>query len=119
MFKLIEYVWAQLFKCMIWDIKIKILHLQVPVIKAICVQNIDTLEHVAGISAEKLVEAHGSFRAAHCLLCSKEYSQDWVKGGCRLGCVNPMRVVQNSYHCNIMLLLAATGQGFCNLCNRR
>lgn len=42
-------------------------------------QNIDTLEHVAGISGDKLVEAHGSFRTAHCLLCRKEYTQGWVK----------------------------------------
>ncbi|KAK7067012.1 NAD-dependent protein deacetylase sirtuin-2 [Halocaridina rubra] len=42
-------------------------------------QNVDTLEHVAGIPAEKLVEAHGTFRTAHCIECRKEYSQEWVK----------------------------------------
>ncbi|CAL4127521.1 unnamed protein product, partial [Meganyctiphanes norvegica] len=40
---------------------------------------IDTLEHVAKLPAEKLVEAHGTFRIAHCLECRKEYSQEWVK----------------------------------------
>ncbi|RXG69854.1 hypothetical protein Avbf_06997 [Armadillidium vulgare] len=43
-------------------------------------QNIDTLEHIAGIPVEKLVEAHGTFRTSHCLKCKKEYSQEWVKG---------------------------------------
>ncbi|KAF2364973.1 Sirtuin family [Trinorchestia longiramus] len=42
-------------------------------------QNIDTLEHVAGISEDKLIEAHGSFRTAHCLGCKKSYDQQWIK----------------------------------------
>lgn len=43
-------------------------------------QNIDTLESVAGLEEEKLVEAHGSFRVGHCLECNAEYTQDWMKG---------------------------------------
>ena len=42
-------------------------------------QNIDTLERVAGISDEKIVEAHGAFHTGHCIRCRKEYSQDWIK----------------------------------------
>jgi len=42
-------------------------------------QNIDTLERVAGISGEKLVEAHGTFHSAHCVECKKEFTQEWVK----------------------------------------
>eukprot|EP01027_Heterolobosea_sp_BB2_P009987 GEZU01014705.1.p1 GENE.GEZU01014705.1~~GEZU01014705.1.p1 ORF type:complete len:157 (-),score=12.88 GEZU01014705.1:16-486(-) len=44
-------------------------------------QNIDTLERVAGVRDEKLVEAHGSFATAHCLnpVCNAEYSMEWVK----------------------------------------
>ncbi|GLV40123.1 Sirtuin 2 [Carabus blaptoides fortunei] len=42
-------------------------------------QNIDTLERVAGISDEKLVEAHGTFYTGHCLCCRKEYSLSWMK----------------------------------------
>lgn len=42
-------------------------------------QNIDTLEHVAGIPSEKLVEAHGTFRTNHCINCRKEYTMEWVK----------------------------------------
>lgn len=43
-------------------------------------QNIDTLERVAGIPEEKIVEAHGSFHQGHCLECKKEYSLEWMKG---------------------------------------
>jgi len=32
-------------------------------------QNIDTLERVAGIDGDLLVEAHGSFGSAHCTSC--------------------------------------------------
>jgi len=42
-------------------------------------QNIDTLERVAGISDEKLVEAHGAFHKGHCIKCRKEYPQEWIK----------------------------------------
>lgn len=42
-------------------------------------QNIDTLERIAGIDAELLVEAHGTFHTNHCLECNKEYSMEWVK----------------------------------------
>ncbi|KAB0799788.1 hypothetical protein PPYR_07668 [Photinus pyralis] len=42
-------------------------------------QNIDTLERVAGIPEEKLVEAHGTFHRGHCLECKKEYSLSWMK----------------------------------------
>lgn len=46
----------------------------------LCTQNIDTLEHVAGLPADKVVEAHGTFRTSHCIACHKEYTQDWMKG---------------------------------------
>ncbi|KAJ1768933.1 NAD-dependent protein deacetylase sirtuin-2 [Coemansia sp. RSA 1843] len=44
-------------------------------------QNIDCLERVAGLSPDRIVEAHGSFHTAHCIegSCNKEHSQDWVK----------------------------------------
>ncbi|XP_046333319.2 NAD-dependent protein deacetylase sirtuin-2-like [Haliotis rufescens] len=42
-------------------------------------QNIDTLEHYTGLPADKIVEAHGTFRTSHCLKCAKEFSQDWIK----------------------------------------
>ncbi|XP_028398493.1 NAD-dependent protein deacetylase sirtuin-2-like isoform X2 [Dendronephthya gigantea] len=42
-------------------------------------QNIDTLERIAGVPGEKLVEAHGTFHTAHCSQCRKEYTQEWIK----------------------------------------
>ncbi|CAO1424434.1 unnamed protein product [Diamesa tonsa] len=42
-------------------------------------QNIDTLERIAGISDEKLVEAHGTFYTNHCVKCNKDYSMEWAK----------------------------------------
>ncbi|KAJ1917965.1 hypothetical protein H4219_002906 [Mycoemilia scoparia] len=44
-------------------------------------QNIDTLERIAGVDPDKLVESHGSFHTGHCILggCRKNYSQDWIK----------------------------------------
>jgi hypothetical protein len=42
-------------------------------------QNIDTLERCAGIPADVLVEAHGSFATAHCIKCKKEHAHEWVK----------------------------------------
>ncbi|KAI8843283.1 DHS-like NAD/FAD-binding domain-containing protein, partial [Chytriomyces cf. hyalinus JEL632] len=48
-------------------------------------QNIDTLERVAGIDENFIVEAHGSFGSASCvghyepLDCGRKFSQEWVK----------------------------------------
>lgn len=42
-------------------------------------QNIDTLERIAGIPEEKLVEAHGTFHTNHCIDCCHEYCKEWVK----------------------------------------
>lgn len=42
-------------------------------------QNIDTLERVAGINSEKLVEAHGTFHTSHCIECQAVYSVEWMK----------------------------------------
>ncbi len=41
-------------------------------------QNIDSLETLAGIKPEKLVEAHGSFRSAKCVKCTNAYPIDYV-----------------------------------------
>uniref|UniRef100_A0AAR2KMF8 NAD-dependent protein deacetylase sirtuin-2 n=1 Tax=Pygocentrus nattereri TaxID=42514 RepID=A0AAR2KMF8_PYGNA len=44
-------------------------------------QNIDTLERVAGLQGEDLVEAHGTFHTSHCVsfFCRKEYTMEWMK----------------------------------------
>ncbi|XP_032819827.2 NAD-dependent protein deacetylase sirtuin-2 [Petromyzon marinus] len=42
-------------------------------------QNIDTLERVAGLENNELVEAHGTFHTSHCLGCRHEYCLSWMK----------------------------------------
>ncbi|KAM7074583.1 NAD-dependent protein deacetylase sirtuin-2 isoform 2-T2 [Ciconia maguari] len=44
-------------------------------------QNIDTLERVAGLEPELLVEAHGTFFTSHCLRpsCRQPYGLQWMK----------------------------------------
>ncbi|OZJ04459.1 hypothetical protein BZG36_02808 [Bifiguratus adelaidae] len=42
-------------------------------------QNIDTLERLAGMPDEKIVEAHGSFAGATCIRCGKAADQEMVK----------------------------------------
>ncbi|XP_034232541.1 NAD-dependent protein deacetylase sirtuin-2 isoform X1 [Thrips palmi] len=42
-------------------------------------QNIDTLERVAGVPGEVLIEAHGTFYTSHCLECRAEYELEWMK----------------------------------------
>lgn len=46
------------------------------------IQNIDTLERVAGLEPQDLVEAHGTFYTSHCVSasCRQEYSLSWMKG---------------------------------------
>ncbi|KAG8825862.1 Sir2 histone deacetylase Hst2, partial [Serendipita sp. 401] len=39
-------------------------------------QNIDTLERMAGVPGDKMVEAHGSFASARCIDCETPYDQD-------------------------------------------
>lgn len=48
-------------------------------------QNIDTLERIAGVPGEKLVEAHGTFHTNHCInkRCKQEFSMAWMKGNKR------------------------------------
>ncbi|ORY31583.1 DHS-like NAD/FAD-binding domain-containing protein [Naematelia encephala] len=49
-------------------------------------QNIDTLETLAGLEREQIVEAHGSFASSHCLSCGKEASGEYVvRSGVRHG----------------------------------
>ncbi|ANB14676.1 histone deacetylase HST2 [Sugiyamaella lignohabitans] len=42
-------------------------------------QNIDTLERIAGVSGEKIIEAHGSFAKNHCIDCKTEMSNEELK----------------------------------------
>jgi len=42
-------------------------------------QNIDCLERAAGVPAEKIVEAHGSFQIQHCIECKSEFPDDLMR----------------------------------------
>ncbi|XP_016845338.1 NAD-dependent protein deacetylase sirtuin-2 [Nasonia vitripennis] len=42
-------------------------------------QNIDTLERLAGLPEEKLVEAHGTFHSGRCLDCQASFDLPWMK----------------------------------------
>ncbi|CAE6458913.1 unnamed protein product [Rhizoctonia solani] len=42
-------------------------------------QNIDTLERLAGVPPEKLIEAHGSFADNHCVDCGAEFPSDEMR----------------------------------------
>lgn len=48
-------------------------------VRKIYTQNIDNLELMAGISNDKIIHAHGSFRTGHCLECRSEYTMKWMK----------------------------------------
>ncbi|KAL0247013.1 hypothetical protein I308_104046 [Cryptococcus tetragattii IND107] len=55
-------------------------------LKRVFTQNIDTLETLAGLPPHLIVEAHGSFAAAHCLKCRREVDREEVlKAGVRKG----------------------------------
>ncbi|CEQ39041.1 SPOSA6832_00535, partial [Sporobolomyces salmonicolor] len=48
-------------------------------LKAVFTQNIDTLERIAGLEDEYVIEAHGSFAEAACLTCRKTYTKEEIK----------------------------------------
>lgn len=48
-------------------------------LKRVYTQNIDTLERLAGVDDEYVVEAHGSFANCHCIDCSAEMSTETLK----------------------------------------
>ncbi|WVW86431.1 hypothetical protein I302_108479 [Kwoniella bestiolae CBS 10118] len=56
------------------------------VLKRVFTQNIDTLETLAGLPEEMIVEAHGSFARSHCLDCKAEVDREKIlKAGVRRG----------------------------------
>lgn len=48
-------------------------------LRRVYTQNIDTLERIAGVSAEFIVEAHGSFAENHCIDCDEPMSVETLK----------------------------------------
>lgn len=65
-----------------------------------CIQNIDTLERVAGLEGDDLIEAHGTFYTSHCVsfCCRKEYNLDWMKG-----VLSHSRFAQMNYYCGVLI----------------
>jgi NAD-dependent histone deacetylase SIR2 len=52
---------------------------QKSLLRMLFTQNIDCLERRAGVPAEKIVEAHGSFATQRCIECRTEYPDDLMK----------------------------------------
>lgn len=48
-------------------------------LKRVYTQNIDTLERLAGVTGDFIVEAHGSFAENHCIDCSEPMSTEELK----------------------------------------
>ncbi|SPO25209.1 related to NAD-dependent histone deacetylase [Ustilago trichophora] len=48
-------------------------------LKRIFTQNVDTLERIAGVEGEKIVEAHGSFASSTCIVCKHRVGDDWIR----------------------------------------
>ncbi|KAK9476476.1 DHS-like NAD/FAD-binding domain-containing protein [Lipomyces japonicus] len=57
---------------------LKLLH-DKGVLLRVYTQNIDTLERIAGVPSNKVIEAHGSFAANHCIDCKAEMHGDDLK----------------------------------------
>ncbi|PWN41871.1 NAD-dependent deacetylase sirtuin-2 [Ceraceosorus guamensis] len=55
------------------------------VLLRIFTQNIDTLERLAGLDDDKIVEAHGSFASAKCIECEKSVEEEWMRQHCLEG----------------------------------
>jgi NAD+-dependent protein deacetylase sirtuin 2 len=47
-------------------------------LRRVYTQNIDTLEQLAGVPSELLVEAHGSFGSATCRVCGRKFESGYV-----------------------------------------
>uniref|UniRef100_A0A914W7F9 NAD-dependent protein deacetylase n=1 Tax=Plectus sambesii TaxID=2011161 RepID=A0A914W7F9_9BILA len=41
-------------------------------------QNIDSLEHVAGVNNDKIITAHGSCHSNTCMMCKEVYPMEWM-----------------------------------------
>ena len=50
-------------------------------------QNIDNLEHLAGVKEDKLIQCHGSFATASCMRCHFQVSGDEIREDILVGVV--------------------------------
>lgn len=77
-FTLSKEMWPSHFKPTITHSFFKLLDEKKKLLR-VFTQNIDTLERIAGLSEERIVEAHGSFAQSRCIRCKKEVKQDWIR----------------------------------------
>ncbi|THD24392.1 NAD-dependent histone deacetylase SIR2 [Fasciola hepatica] len=42
-------------------------------------QNVDSLDRLAGLPEDKIIEAHGSFNTGHCLTCAKSFDFEFMR----------------------------------------
>nr|ODN81378.1 NAD-dependent histone deacetylase SIR2 [Cryptococcus depauperatus CBS 7841] len=71
------------------------------ILKRVFTQNIDTLETLADLSPELIVEAHGSFATSHCLKCRRKVdSEEVLRAGVRKGQVVKCDAVLKGQKCN-------------------
>ena len=59
------------------------------------------MEREAGLTDEKLIEAHGSFSSAHCIECEEKYEKDWLKG--KVYTIVPLLRPSNNKICFLLL----------------
>ena len=52
---------------------------QKKILRRIYTQNIDALEHIAGVPKDKVIEAHGTFHRSFCTKCKKSFELSWLK----------------------------------------
>jgi NAD-dependent SIR2 family protein deacetylase len=52
---------------------------------------VDTLERIAGIPSDKIVEAHGSFATSHCISCHAEMGEEEMRRAVETGGGKPVR----------------------------
>ncbi|KAK2159435.1 hypothetical protein LSH36_153g01027 [Paralvinella palmiformis] len=77
-FQLAKELWPGIFKPTPCHYFIRLLH-EKKLLLRMYTQNIDTLERVAGIDEDVIVEAHGTFHTGRCLECRHVYTQEWMK----------------------------------------
>ncbi len=69
------------------------------ILRRMYTQNIDTLERLAGLPSEQLVEAHGSFASATCTRCGAQYDAHWVERAISLDPVEDVDIVPRCERC--------------------
>ncbi|GBG27195.1 NAD-dependent protein deacetylase hst2 [Hondaea fermentalgiana] len=77
-YKLAKEMWPDNFKPSPTHLFVRLLH-DKGLLRRAFTQNIDTLERVAGVPDDKLVEAHGSFANSSCTRCRKPFDAERSK----------------------------------------